>query len=148
MTARIASGAMRLQQLFGVRDNRMKYEEVDEYLVRAFPDFIIDNTDEGLPYCVAGGFARYLLETYRHSDMETLYRAGEFIEELHADENAKIRELATVGYLEGIQNVWGNNEMDPEQAVQFLGSVSRKWWDRLNRFWRGDVHALQEKDAF
>jgi len=38
----------------------MKYEEVDDELMKSFPDFVIDETEEGLPYCVAGSFAHYL----------------------------------------------------------------------------------------
>lgn len=40
----------------------MRYEEVDDALLNVFPEFIIDEIDDGLPYCVAGSFAFYLLE--------------------------------------------------------------------------------------
>ena len=122
----------------------MKYEEVDDCLVKTFPDFIIDDYAKGLPYCVAGDFARYLLVAYKNNAIDKLVSAGEFIEELYSYKDDMIDTLATVGYLEGIQNVWGNNSTDPEGMVKYLGGTSRKWWVKLNRFWNGDINALRE----
>jgi len=124
----------------------LKYEEVDDYLVKTFPDFIIDDYDEGLPYCVAGSFARYLLDAYKNNNSDTLVMAGKFIEELYFFKDEKIQNLATVGYLEAIQNVWGNNETDPEEMVKYLGGTSQKWWTKLNRYWDGDMSALRDDD--
>ena len=122
----------------------MKYEEVEKYLINTFPDFIIDKINEGLPYCVAGSFAHYLLEAYKDNSFNTLILAGKFIEELYSYGNKKIDELATIGFLEAIQNVWGNNSTDPEEMMKYLGSTSQKWWVKLNLFWDGDIHALKE----
>lgn len=122
----------------------MKYEEVDEYIISVFPDFIIDEISEGLPYCVAGDFANYLLEAYKSNYIDTLVLAGKFIEELYSYKDKRLSELATIGYLEGIQNVWGNNSTNSEEMVRYLGQTSQKWWVKLNQFWNGDIHALQE----
>jgi len=122
----------------------LKYEEVEKYLINTFPDFIIDKINEGLPYCVAGSFAHYLLEAYKDNSFNTLILAGKFIEELYSYGNKKIDELATIGFLEAIQNVWGNNSTDPEEMMKYLGSTSQKWWVKLNLFWDGDIHALKE----
>ena len=124
----------------------MQYEEVDECLLNAFPDFVIDEVDNGLPYCVAGSFAHYLLNAFQNDSIDTLYLAGKFIEELYSYKNIKIDELATVGYLEAIQNVWGNNSVDPEEMVKYLGSTSQKWWIKLNHFWNGEINALRNDD--
>ena len=121
----------------------MKYEEVDSYLISLFPDFVIDEIDDGLPYCVAGSFAHYLLEAHKNGSIDTLALAGKFIEELHVHEDEKINELATIGYLEAIQNVFGNNSVDSEEMVKYLGQESKKWWIKLNRFWSGDIEALR-----
>ncbi len=120
----------------------MKYEEVDEHLINTFHDLIVDEFSEGLPYCVADCFARYLLEAYKSDSVETLILAGMFIEELYSYKDAMIDNLATVGYLEAIQNVWGNNSVNPEEMVKFLRPTSKNWWARLNDFWKGDIHAL------
>lgn len=44
----------------------MRYEEVDDALINMFPEFVIDDIDEGLPYCVAGSFALYLLDACKN----------------------------------------------------------------------------------
>ena len=125
-------------------DEALKYEDIDNYLINIFPDFAIDEIDERLPYCVAGSFAHYLLEAYKNNAVDTLVLAGRFIEKLYSYKDDKIDNLATVGYLEGIQNVWGNNSINPEEMVTYLGSISQKWWVKLNRFWNGDISALGE----
>jgi hypothetical protein len=117
--------------------NKLKYEEVDDYLIKIFPDFIIDEVDKGLPYCVAGSFAHYLLDAYKNNSVDTLCLAGKFIEELYSYEDEETDNLATIGYLEAIQNVWKNNSTDPEEMWKYLGAISQKWWIKLNRFWDG-----------
>lgn len=122
----------------------MKYEEVEEYIKSIFPDFMIEKNSEGLPYCVAGDFAYYLLEAYKNNSIDTLVLAGKFIEELYSYKDEKISELATIGYLEGIQNVWGNNINNAEEMVKYLGPISQKWWVKLNQFWNGRNTAFRE----
>ena len=122
----------------------MNYEGVNAYLVSVFPDFVIDEVDKELPYCVAGSFAHYLLDAYNNNFIETLELAGNFIENLYAHKDDKIDNLATVGYLEAIQNVWSNNSINPEEMVKYFGCTSQKWWTKLNRFWNGDVNALND----
>ncbi|MCL2568591.1 MAG: hypothetical protein FWE12_04030 [Oscillospiraceae bacterium] len=62
----------------------MKYEEVGDFLAKAFPDFVIDEIDEALPYCIAGSFAHYLLDAYKTNSTDTLVLAGKFIEALYS----------------------------------------------------------------
>lgn len=122
----------------------MKYDEVEKQLIFNFPDFFIDKISEGLPYCVAGGFALFLLELYKKKDILRMKEGICFIEKLHHSKDSKTRELATIGYLEGIQNVWGNNDVNPEEIYKYLGKESKKWWVRLNKYWNGDIHALSD----
>ena len=124
----------------------MKYEDVDDFLLRSFPEFVIDEVDEGLPYCVAGSFAHYLLEKYKSNSTDILALAGDFIENLYSYKDDRIDELATVGYLEAIQNVWGDDHTAIEEIVKYLGPTSQKWWKKLNDFWNGDMTALIDSD--
>lgn len=126
---------------------KMRYEEVDAALVNAFPEFVIDEFDVGLSYCVAGSFAFYLMEAYKNNNYSLLVLAGEFIEKLYSYTNNQIDNLATVGYLEGNQNFWGNNSIDPEIMFNYLGEKSRKWWIELNRFWRGEIISIGDTYA-
>lgn len=61
------------------------------------------------------------------------------IEDFHTDGDDYVKEYATIGILEGIQNVWGNNDTDPENFAKFLLPISKQYWDSLNKFWNGEV---------
>lgn len=56
---------------------------------------------------------------------------------LHVEGDDYVREAATIGLLEGIQNDWGNHLVDPELFAIHLLPESRQYWDELNAFWRG-----------
>ncbi|MCL2052980.1 MAG: hypothetical protein FWG90_00850 [Oscillospiraceae bacterium] len=115
----------------------MKYEDVEYHLLEKFPEFIPDEISCGLPYCIAGGFALYLLEAYKNNDDNLLISAGNFIEDLYSYEDEELNNLATVGYLEAIQNVWGNNSVNPEEMFKYLGERAKKEWVQLNADWGG-----------
>ena len=114
-------------------------------LVGACPGFAdiwkasIAEYGEELVYVVLGDFARYLLHCKKGGQLDELARAGEVIERLHVDGDADVREIATIGILEAIQNVWGNYEADPESFRTFLKPESARWWQSLNDFWEGKV---------
>lgn len=99
----------------------------------------VEISDGKLPYIVAGDFAGYLLKMYQNSNMTELIRGLDLIEKLHHSTYPKVQELATIGYLEGIQNVWGNNEVNPKAIFDYLGSESKKWWVELSKFWRKEI---------
>lgn len=114
----------------------MKYDEVSNALFNAFPELIRDDCSEGLPYCIAGNFANYLLEKYKNNSLDTLVLAGAFIENLYLYKDEEIDNLATVGYLEAIQNVWADNA---KEMVKYLGKVSSNQWKKLNKYWNGEI---------
>ena len=63
----------------------------------------------------------------------------EAIERLHLEGDEYVREAATIGALEGIQNVAGNDGIDPEEFVIYLRPESLRWWGQLNEFWEGRI---------
>lgn len=92
-----------------------------------------------LLYVVAGEFAYHLLALDQHGDRSDFPAVGAFFERLHLQGDPCVRELATIGFLEGIQNVWSNNSVDPEKFTPYLGTESRRWWKSLKRFWNGEI---------
>lgn len=103
-------------------------------------------TDEAdLPmYPALSDFARHVigfLETKDHGRLRNIFEA---VERLHVEGDRYVREAATVGLLEGMQNRNLHRTTDPEQFRPFLGPASLKCWDRLNLFWDGDARALHE----
>lgn len=117
----------------------MQYEQVNKLLQIEFPDFLIDDDDFELPYIVAEDFEQFLLDAYNKGEKETYKKGLHFIEKLHLSPCDKVRELATIGYLEGFSN-WPDkdtlfNDLDPE---------SKKWWLELNLFWSGKINYVGE----
>ena len=82
-------------------------------------------------------FARHLLQLQRQSRLEEFSAVAHVVERLHVEGDYYVREAATIGLLEGIQNVWANEGSDPELFVKHLHPVSAKWWQSLNDFWSG-----------
>ena len=97
-----------------------------------------------LQYVAAGEFARHLLALYEAENVASLSAAAAAIERLHVEGSPWVREFVTIGVLEGIQNVWSHNNVDPNHFAALLGPESRRWWQGLEEFWSGkapDVRA-------
>ena len=121
--------------------------EVIPILLKACPSFqsIWEECEEKeLLYCALGEFASYLLDMHNSGQTEVLKAAGVAIEQLHLDGDAHVREAATIGLLEGIQNYWGNNSVDAELFRPYLLPTSQRWWDELNAFWQGERRYVGE----
>lgn len=103
-----------------------------EYLNESYgPD------DEQLLYVDLSEFSHHLVRLYKQENISEFTEVFKVVELLHADGDDYVKEAATIGLLESIQNVSGNNQIDPEVFAQYLGSASLDWWKRLNNFWNG-----------
>lgn len=92
---------------------------------------------DDLLYVALGVFARHLLSLQQHGLTHDFPSVAQAIERLHVEGSPKVREAATIGLLEGIQNVWSSNGVNPELFVVHLLPESAKWWRSLNDFWSG-----------
>ena len=125
-------------------------EQVSELLVQACPSFRAARDEtvklygEETPYGVAGPLAHHLLSLFRVADTREFAAVGAIIERFHVEGDHYVAEFATIGILEGIQNVWASNGVNPDEFAPFLGPVSRTWWSSLNRFWRGELRYVGE----
>lgn len=95
-------------------------------------------------YLALSEFARHVISFLEATEDEQLCCIFEVVERLHTEGDHYVREAATVGLLEYMQNANLHRTTEPEQFRPFLQPESLKWWDRLNRFWAGDTRALQE----
>ena len=131
-------------------NEQIEYNNVSKILMKNFPDIIEDalwfDGDEILEYVVAGDFARYIIKNIDENNIEKIKKCFEFIELLYIKGTEKTKELATTGYLEDLQNMTGGSEtMDKYKIIyNYLGTESKKWWDKLNDFWNGNTDALKE----
>jgi hypothetical protein len=118
--------------------------EAMQFLVDACPSFEdqwkqhVETYGNDVLYAAAGAFAAHLLERFQAGDAEEFGAIGTAIEKLHTEGTPWVREFATVGVLEGIQNVWGHSATSPEAFFPFLGPESQSWWRGLNKFWSGE----------
>lgn len=99
---------------------------------------------DDLLYLALGAYARHLLSLHQRGETRDFPAVAQVIERLHLEGSPFVREAATVGLLEGVQNVWSNNEVDPELFVVHLLPESAKWWRSLNDFWSGKAKFVGE----
>lgn len=100
-----------------------------------------------LHYGDASVFAVHLVDLMRHRHDEQIRRSFEVIETLHVEGDAYVRELATIGFLEGVQNHAGHSpDVSPDDFLPYLGAETRRWWRGLDAFWSGAASAVQAVD--
>ncbi len=118
-------------------------QQAMQLIVEACPSFEplwvqhLEEHGDDLMYIAAGDFARHLLTLFLDGRHDRFPGLGRAIELLHRDGSTWVREFATIGILESIQNVWSNSGTDPSSFVPYLGQESRRWWNGLNGFWLG-----------
>ncbi len=95
--------------------------------------------DEDLLHVDLGEFAHHLVELHKSNRTGECPAVFEVIERLHLEGDAYVKEAATIGMLEGIQNVAGNFGVNPEAFSGYLKPESAKWWRQLNDFWNGKI---------
>ena len=92
-----------------------------------------------LLYVAAGEFASHLLLLQEGQVISELRAVGKAIERLHVEGDSWVKEFATIGVLEGIQNAWSHSAADLQSFVSYLGPESLRWWNGVNEFWQGKV---------
>lgn len=128
-------------------------DHVMPLLVGAVPSFEHDPIhaeDDGtrLHYLDAGAVARQLLDLQRSGLHEDLRAAFGVIESLHSDGDDYVRELATIGHLEGVQNACSHaDDVSATDFEPYLGAESRRWWRGLDGFWSGRAPVVEAVEA-
>ena len=123
-------------------------EQVMPLLLVACPSFskrweehlaFYQDQDEQLLYIDLGEFARHLVELHKAHRVEEFPAVFQAVESLHLEGDHFVKEAATIGLLEGIQNIAGNMGIDPEEFLPYLNAQSLKWWRQLNDFWNAKI---------
>ena len=127
-------------------------DDVIPLLLEAVPSFrevweteVFEDNKDGdsrLGYLDASAFARHLFKLWQTGQTQEVRRAFEVIERLHVEGDHYVRELATIGYLEDVQNVAGHAGVSPTGMREYLGPESTRWWNGLNAFWGGLAPAV------
>lgn len=112
-------------------DDKKAFSMFTIEILKMFPNFEY-NDELNLAYILAGAFVSYM-ESLIGFDEDELDKALKYIEKLHKSKNQRIKELATIGFVESIQNSWSkDNKMF---IYPKLGLQTKKSWKTLNRFW-------------
>lgn len=131
----------------GPRSSMIVWNDIMSELIAACPSFTptwqafqSEWRDEAnsLPlYLVLADFGRHLISMIERGDLASLPSVFAAIERLHVEGEPRVREAATIGILESLQNHnLHKNGTDPEAFVPYLGPESARWWGKLHRFWQ------------
>src|SRR6478752_2096195 len=116
----------------------IRLEQVHDLLVAASPTFNTNLLLGDNLYELLGAFGRHLLELYNLDHATSFLNVGVMIENLHIDGDELVKNAATIGLLESLQNIWLNAGIDPMPFREWLLPVSREQWDALYEFWHGE----------
>lgn len=126
--------------------------EADPSFHQRWQRFLADYGDElELPiYIALGELAEHLVERMRRRDIENFDQVFATVERWHTEGDAYVAEAASIGLLEGLQGILGGNKRDrgvygvsDSDFEPYFGTETKKWWDKLDRFWEGDNTALR-----
>lgn len=98
--------------------------------------------EERLIYIEVCDFIHHLFDNYLKREVDEFDNIFELIERLHTDGDDPVKELATVGFLEDLQNILLRQNIDLIVFEVYLRPVSRTWWNNLIDFWNGKTGYL------
>lgn len=113
--------------------------------------FLSEWRDEPDPplYLALSSLANHMADHLKAGRTSPLDRTFEVVERWHVEGDAYVSEVATVGLLESLQGIGtgafkrmilgGTRSADFEQ---WMRPETLRWWNKLDRFWRGDSGAL------
>lgn len=108
-------------------------------LRRPWNDFLRDWPDEAEQplYLGLARLARHLIALLADGSAAELSRAFAVVERWHVEGDAEVREAATIGMLENLQNDNLHSSTAPRDFEPFLRAESLECWRRLEEFWEG-----------
>ncbi|AZN43628.1 hypothetical protein EJC50_09820 [Paenibacillus albus] len=95
--------------------------------------------DEQLLYIDLADFATYFVDLYKQNKLSEFPAVFDVIELLHRSGDDFVREAASIGLLEDLQNRLLSNEINTNVFDQYLKKESLKWWNYLNDIWNGKI---------
>lgn len=104
---------------------------------RADSDF-----QDDLLYIHLGDFACHVVDLLGRGELTEISAISAAVERLHTDGDPYVREAATIGLLEGIQNVGGNRDVVVDAFRNALGPEAQRWWASLDAFWDGKIPSV------
>jgi predicted phosphodiesterase len=130
-----------------VNDEMIRREQVMSLLLEACPSYrarwegyrSASEFDSELLFVHLGDFADHVVDLLQKGEVAELPTLSRKLEKLHAEGDDTVKEAATIGLLEGIQNVAGNRGVPTADLEAALGLETRRWWSSLDAFWSGRI---------
>src|SRR4051812_36969335 len=88
-------------------------------------------------YLALASLARHLIGQLKAGHTETFPAVFHVVEQWHVQGDAYVREAASLGLLEDLQNTGLHEGTEPADFEPWLRPVSKHWWDKVDRFWSG-----------
>ena len=102
-------------------------------------EFVSEWKDDpnGLQYYLAlGDLARHVIGMLERKEIDRLKAIFDVVEEWHLNGDSYVKEAATVGFLEDIQNTGlHNKETTPDDFLEYLLPETKYWWSKVEDFW-------------
>lgn len=86
-------------------------------------------------YLALSELARHIIALVAAQDTDRLESIFDVVERWHLEGEPYVREAATIGLLETLQNTAFHETTSPEQIVPWLRPTSLRFWNELNLFW-------------
>ncbi|MCX6792732.1 MAG: hypothetical protein NTY12_01785 [Candidatus Falkowbacteria bacterium] len=120
--------------------------QIVEYICDLCPEFaeILMNYSINIPEedrtfgLLLDKFSEYIVNQYKVNKIEKFNEIFEMVELGLTHGNGNVNNMFRTNILENIQNVAGNQDIDPSVFIKYLGKNSLMWWNEINRFW-GDL---------
>jgi hypothetical protein len=92
--------------------------------------------DPELPlYLALSDLARYLIKRLETGNTASFQAIFLVVERWHVEGDPYVREAASVGLIEGLQNTHLHRSTEPAAFLPWLGPESRRWWKKVEDFW-------------
>jgi len=102
--------------------------------------------DDGYPYYLAlGDLAVHMIGLLSSGKTDELRSIFGVVEQWHLEGDDYVREAATVGLLEDLQNGNLHQSTEPKDFLPFLHPESRFWWEKVDTFWRTGAPIIDDR---
>ena len=126
--------------------------DADPTFKRRWEAFLCEWGNEPEPplYLALASLASHMAEHLKAGRTSPLDRTFEVVERWHVEGDAYVSEAATIGLLEGLQGIGSGpirraifGGIRSRDFEQWMRPETKRWWKKLDRFWKGDTSALR-----
>jgi hypothetical protein len=86
-------------------------------------------------YLALSSLVQHIIQIFEKGDFVTIEKVFAVVERWHLEGEWYVKEAATIGFLEDLQNKGLHKKTSPKDFERFLGPESLRWWKKLYDFW-------------